>query len=104
MENFTTVRCTVVDVKPVNKGRLLALAKVEIDIDGIMVMVDGVQIVRIPANGHRQEMTGVDVPRYRAPDGTWKQAITLPDELDGPLGDAVLDRCCELGITRRKYK
>lgn len=104
MNDFATINCTVIDVRPVNKGRLIALATVEINIDGIVMTIDGVQVVRLPATANKQEMTGVDVPHYRGADGTWRRAVMLPDELDGPLGDAVLERCCELGITRRRYK
>ena len=62
MSDTALVQCGVLDVHPVNKGRLLALASVEIDIEGV-------QVVRVPANRERPEMTGVDLPRYRGGDG-----------------------------------
>ncbi len=100
----TMVSCTVVDVQAVNKGRLIALATVDVEIDGVVIRIDGIQIVRMPPTAKRSEMTGVDLPRYRAADGAWKQAIQLPDEVRIPIGDAVLDRCCEEGITKRLHR
>jgi stage V sporulation protein G len=88
-------------VQPVGQGRLLALASVELVIEGITLVLHGVQVVRLKHPVTGQEATGVDLPRYRAPDGTWRPAIDLPPELRKPLGDAVLAHCCELGITQR---
>lgn len=48
------------------------------------------------------EFSGVALPYYRARDGSWQPAIDLPPELCEPIGTAVLDRCCELGITRQR--
>jgi hypothetical protein len=48
-----------------------------------------------------KDALGVDLPRYRDPTGSWRPALELPDELRKPLGDAVLERCCELGIAER---
>ena len=98
---LTTV--TVLDVQAVRKGQIIALAAVEIELDGIAFIVNGLQVIRTrePASG--REATGVALPRYRAPDGEWKPAIELPDELREPVTAAILDHCCDRGITRRLH-
>lgn len=97
-----TVHVRVLAVTPVaGKSKLLALASAEISVAGVTFTLHGIQVIRIkdPATG--REATGVDVPRYRAPNGTWRQAVELPPELHKPLAHGILDECCELGITRR---
>lgn len=97
-----TVHVQVLTVSPVTtKGKLLALASAEITVEGISFVLHGIQVIRIKDLDTGGEGAGVDVPRYRAPDGTWQQAIELPPELHSPLARAILDECCELGITRR---
>lgn len=102
MSETTTVHVRVLAVTPVTgKSKLLALASAEIVVAGVAFILHGIQVIRTkdPATG--AEATGVDVPRYRASDGAWRQAVELPPELHKPLAHAVLDECCELGITRR---
>ncbi len=97
--DFTTVTATitVLDITPVsNAGRLLALADVAILLDGVEIVVHGVQ-VRADADG-----TEVALPRYRAPNGEWRAAITLPEEVRGPMGDAVLAAGIEAGVLRER--
>lgn len=101
MTNTSLITATVLDVTPIGKGRILALASVELMVDGIAFTLHGVQVVRLKHPGTGHEATGVDLPRYRGPDDAWRQAAELPEELRKPLGDAVFERCCELGITRR---
>ncbi len=48
--------------------------------------------------------TEVALPRYRAPVGGWKAAITLPDEVGGPMGDAVLAAEIGAGILRERVQ
>ncbi|MEX2650224.1 MAG: hypothetical protein WD673_14530 [Alphaproteobacteria bacterium] len=69
MSDTVLVQCSVLDVHPVNMGRLLALAAVEIDVKGAVIVIEGVQVVRFPATRVRPEMTRVDLPRYRGRDG-----------------------------------
>lgn len=101
MTDAALVTVTVLDVRAVQKGQIIALAEVEIELDGVAFTVNGLQVVRTrdPING--REATGVALPRYRAPDGEWKPAIDLPDELREPITAAILDHCCDRGITRR---
>lgn len=92
-----TATISVVGLIPTpNHGDLLALADVEVTFDGVSVVVHGVQL---RADGKRTE---VRLPQYRAPDGAWKAAISLPDEVRGPMGDAVIAAGLELGLLRER--
>ena len=42
------------------------------------------------------------LPKYRGADGTWMTAITLPDEVKGPMGEAVIAVGVEAGVLRKK--
>ncbi|EME68568.1 hypothetical protein H261_17738 [Paramagnetospirillum caucaseum] len=95
----TSAVITANRVTPVaNAGKLLALADVSILMDGVEVVIHGVQ-VRADVNG-----TEVTLPKYRAPDGTWMTAISLPDELKGPMGDVVMAAAIEAGILMEKHR
>ena len=100
MDRTATVEITVLGVRPVGKGRLLALASVELALEGVLFVLHGLQVLQIRDAITGAPATGVDLPRYRLPDGSWQVAIKLPPELERPIGDAVLARCCELGIAR----
>jgi stage V sporulation protein G len=104
MTDTATVEATVLEVRRVGKGRLTAFASVELTLDGVSFVVHGIQVLRMKHPGTGEEASGVALPCYRAPDGTWRPAIDLPPELREPIGDAVLERCCALGITRRVAK
>lgn len=58
----------------------------------IPIIIHGIQ-VRADANGSE-----VLLPKYRDGSGEWRTAISLPDELKGPMGDAVLAAGIEAGI------
>lgn len=61
-------------------GRLLALAALEIDFDGVIVRVQGVQVIR---QGKR---IATQAPRFRDPNnGAWVPAVILPDELGAAI-------------------
>ena len=66
-------------------GRLLALATVDLDLDGVAMTLHGVQVTRLP-NGSLQ----CSAPRYRTPTGEWAPAVTLPDELEVAIGAEVI--------------
>ena len=102
MTETEIIQVTLIDATPVNKGRVIALASAELSISGVSFVMHGLQIVNCTDAVTHQPSVGVDLPRYRAPDGKWKQAITLPDELRGPLGDVVLEQCLAQGILKRK--
>lgn len=63
-------------------------------------MINGVQLLRTntPTEG-----TAVDLPRYRDAGGEWRRAIALPEELRAPIGDVVLEKSLELGITNAGF-
>ncbi|CUW41786.1 conserved protein of unknown function [Magnetospirillum sp. XM-1] len=95
----TSAIITANRVTPVaNAGKLLGLADVSILMDGVEVVIHGVQI-RADSNG-----TEVTLPKYRAPDGAWMAAITLPDELKGPMGDVVMAAAIEEGILKERQQ
>jgi stage V sporulation protein G len=59
-------------------GRLVALAAVEIDIEGVVVVVRGLQVIR------QRGRICTQAPRFRNPrTGAWVPAVILPEEL-GP--------------------
>lgn len=87
------VSITVLSIKPVKFGRVFALASVEIDIDGVLLVIHGVRAM------HAQPMgTRVDLPVFRDENGVWQRAITLPDEICGPMGKVVLDELVARGL------
>ncbi len=99
MSTSVIVNCTVLDVRPVRKGRLIALASVEIDVDGIVFVIDGVRIFRYRQPGHADDFAGVGPPQFRDQQGVWRDALQLPDEVEAVFADTVIHRCNELGIT-----
>jgi hypothetical protein len=63
-------------------GRLVALATVEIDLEGVVVLVQGVQVIR------RRGRIAMQAPRFRNPKtGAWIPAVILPNE----LGEAIAE-------------
>jgi stage V sporulation protein G len=92
----STATINVLNITPVHAGRLLALADVELLIDGVSVILRGVQV---RADASKTEIT---LPNYRAPDGSWRTAVTLPDEIRGPMGDAVIAAAMEVGLLMEK--
>jgi hypothetical protein len=92
----TTVSITVLSVKPVKFGKIFALASVEVDIDGVLLVLHGLRAIRVQPTGTR-----IDLPMFRDENGTWRHAITLPDESCRPIGRAVLDELVERGLALR---
>lgn len=82
-------------------GKLIALAAVELVIDGVALTLHGLQVQRGRQAG--AEATAVSLPRYRTPSGDGRSAITLPDELKRPIADAVLAACLEAGLVRERF-
>jgi hypothetical protein len=86
------VTFTVANARPVDSKSLFALVDVEMQIAGVTFEIRGVQARRI-ANGG----TSVELPTFK--DGPiWRAAIGLPDELRGPLADAVLQFLVDEGL------
>ena len=96
-QSTTTVQITVLHLAPMRgRGNLLALADVEVLLDGVSIILHGVQVCAT------DQRTEVLLPKYRGADGTWMTAITLPDEVKGPMGEAVIAVGVEAGVLREK--
>lgn len=72
---MAVINCRVLDIRPVRRGLLIAVASVEIGIDGLVIGIEGVQVFRFRIAGDGGEMTGVGPPRYRTADGQWREAV-----------------------------
>src|ERR1700722_16600215 len=92
------VSITVLAVTSAQAGRLFALASVEIDIDGIQVQVHGIRALRVAPAGTR-----IELPKFRAAAGMMRPAVSLPDEVRRPIGDAVLEALIERGLAARRF-
>jgi hypothetical protein len=90
------VSITVPSIKPVKLGRIFALASVEIDIDGLVLVLHGVRALRLQPIG-----TLIDLPMFRDENRVWRHAVTLPDEISWPIGKAVLDELVARGLAVR---
>ena len=88
---------TVTNARPVASKSLFALVDVEMRIAGVVFEILGVQARRTP-NG-----TAVELPAVRDAGGTWRPAIRLPQELRGPLADAVLQFLVDEGLARPRF-
>jgi hypothetical protein len=60
--------------------------------------VRGIRAMRIPTGATR-----VELPRFRDASGQSRAAIVLPDEIHGPIGDAVIEALIELGLAKRRF-
>lgn len=94
------ISVVVTTVIPVNRGRIIALAEVELTIHGIAFELHGVVVARIRCGITGRDAAGVFLPQSRGQDGAWKPAVTLPPELERPIADAVLGRAHEVGIIK----
>jgi len=93
--NTTTAHVTVISVKPLlGHGQLLGLADVEVVLDEVPILICGVQI-----RGAATQ-SSIHLPCYRAPDGQWKSAIILPEEVKDAMGEIVQQAAMDAGILR----
>jgi stage V sporulation protein G len=94
------VSITVLSVTPTRTGKLFALVSVEIDIDGVQIAIHGIRALHVadPIG------TRIELPQFRDLNGRWQTAITLPEEVRGPIGDAVLDELIERGLAVRRFR
>jgi hypothetical protein len=60
------------------------------------LVIHGVRAIRVHPIGTR-----IDPPMFRDENGVWRRAITLPDEICGPIGRAVLDELVERRLAVR---
>jgi hypothetical protein len=93
-----TVAITVLSVTPMRTGKLFALASVEINVDDVLIEIHGIQATRTATGATR-----VELPTFRDALGRSRPAIVLPEEIYGPIGDAVLDVLVERGIAKRRF-
>jgi hypothetical protein len=59
----------------------------------VLLVIHGVRAMRAQPMGTR-----VDLPVFRDENGVWQRAITLPDQICGPIGKAVLDELVARGL------
>ncbi len=93
----TSIGLTVLAVEPVHRSKLFALISAEVEIEGIIVIVHGIQAVRETVN------IRIEMPRFRDGNGAWRSAVTLPDEINAPLATAVLEALVERGLAKRGF-
>lgn len=74
----TPVTFVVLGVEPVRgAGRLIGLANVAVELSGVELTLQGVQLVR-----RSDGSVSVQAPQFRHPrDGRWLPAVLLPSEL-----------------------
>jgi hypothetical protein len=93
------VSITVLSVTPMRAGKLFALAAVGLDIDGVPIEIHGIRALHVPPGA-----TKIELPTYKGDAGRSLPAIVLPEEVHGPIGDAVLDCLVELGLAVRRSR
>lgn len=76
-DDSTTVTFTVTGVEQIRgAGRLIALATVEIELEGVVLTLQGVRVLR------GRKCITTEAPRFRDPrTGDWTPAVVLPNEL-----------------------
>jgi len=65
-------------------GKPFALSAVAVDIDGVLIEIHGIRAPHVPPAATR-----IELPTFRDAAGRSQVAIILPDEVRGPIGDAV---------------
>ncbi len=94
-----TVTFTVRNARPVDSKTLFALVDVEVQIAGVAFDIMGVQARRLPDGG-----SSICLPTFKDEGGNWRPAVHLPDEVRGPLADAVLTFLLEEGLAKRRFE
>ena len=74
------ISITVLSIKPVKLGRMFALASVEIDIDGLVLVLHGVRALRLQPIG-----TLIDLPMFRDENGVGGMPSRYPTRFPGQL-------------------
>ena len=84
-DDAVTVTFTVTGFERIEgHGRLLALAALDIDFEGVVLRLQGVQVIR---QGKR---ITTQAPRFRDPKtGVWVPAVILPDELGAAIAQGL---------------
>jgi hypothetical protein len=92
-ESRAIVTCVVRNARRVVSRSLFALVDADIVIDGITFSICGIQ-ARRSIDG----LVSVQMPTYKAADGSWRPAVEVPPDLQAPLGNAVLEYLIDEGI------
>ena len=58
----------------------------------------GIRAMRAPTGATR-----VELPMFRDAAGQSRAAIVLPEEVHGPIGDAVIEALIEQGLAKRRF-
>lgn len=87
------IRCTLLSIKAVAAGKLLALADVELDFGGVPVEIKSIRLEREP-NG-----TSVRLPIDRE----GRALVVLPEEVRQAMADVVLAGALEAGIVVERF-
>lgn len=80
------VTIAVLGIERAPAGRLVGLAAVELLIDGVAIVLQGVRIIRTGPRG-----LGVEAPTFRGPTGAAVPTVILPPELSAAIARVVLD-------------
>jgi DNA-binding cell septation regulator SpoVG len=90
------VTFTIANLRTINSKRLYALIDVELQIAGLSFRIIGVQVQRGSGG------LSVHLPTHRDINGAWKPVVEMPEELRGPLSDAVMEFLVDEGMARRR--
>lgn len=86
MTDTSTVIVEALSTRPATgNGGLVALADVEVLVDGVSILVHGLRVSRLPDG-----RMGVEAPTTRNEAGRWVPSITLPPEIGRAMASAVL--------------
>jgi hypothetical protein len=64
----------------------------------VAIELHGIRALRVEPAGMR-----IELPQYRDTAGLPRSVVTLPPEVYGPIGDAVLDALVERGLAKRRF-
>lgn len=96
-EGAASVSCAVVDLRAITHPRIIAEAAIELVIDAVPILIEGVQLIYTLKHKKEQKAT-LRFPHYKAVDGTWRPIIDLPEETLTPIWQLFLDTCVEAGV------
>ncbi len=94
-----SVSFVVTNARSVDSKALFALVDVEMQITGVSFSIFGLQ-----ARRESDGKTSVRLPTFKDADGTWRPAIQVPDEVRGPLAEAVLTFLIDEGLAKRRFE
>jgi hypothetical protein len=90
------VTFTIANLRTINSKRLYALVDVGLQVAGLSFRIIGVQVRRVSGG------LSVNLPTHRDVNGAWTAVVEMPEELRGPLSDAVMEFLVDQGVAQRK--